>query len=573
MKVFFLPALAVMLMVFVISPRAWADVGPRERRQIHALPVNPSYLEYWEKTRAGDRPNGLIPSPINWSLLKGKTGRGASGLDATSVDLPRSFDLVAKNVTPPVKDQLSLGTCWTFGAIEAIESSVISADKTNGTHNYKELSELHLAYYAYMDEGPDKPAFKAWSDEDEDEDEDEANPIFDRGGSAEMVLALLSRGTGPLAEEDAPYPKEEDVDDWTTYVPDPPPAKGPAQFRLKNAYYFWNEPEAIKRALMKFGGLAFAFGIYKDTVSGDCIYTSGDLGSNHEVLLVGWDDDYPKEAFGPDDQPRGNGAWKIQNSWGADAGKDGFYWISYEDGTLFSDNSSLPIAFEMQPVDAYDGIYFHDPLGMSSVFPDFGESRLTVANAFVAKRDESIVSVGFMTAQDDMDYEIQIYRGIPAGGAPDAGSAVFETPVLRHVDDGGGFVSVQFDSPVRIDKDERFAVAVTYKSLIPDEDFPEVYAPVEAKSVPGYEKAGFNEGESYVLWFNKEWGDAHDESSLDVLDPNARGNFCIKAFTVPNDSSGNDSSGGCDAGIASLLAISMIGAGALFAGKKIAFHR
>jgi hypothetical protein len=283
-------------------------------------------------------------------------------------------------------------------------------------------------------------------------------------------------------------------------------------------------------------------------------------------LLVGWDDNYPKEAFGPR-QPEKDGAWKIQNSWGTSAGTDGFYWISYEDKTVFGRGEeeliSLSAAFEMMPADVYDddGIYFHDPLGMSGFISvtGAGNDSLTTANVFTSKRDEKIVYVGFMTGQDDQDCEIQVYRSIPDGGSPGEGKAVFAEPVAYHVTDGGGYASVKLDDPVQIRKGERFAVTVTFKR--PDGDS-RVAAPIEERLPGEYAKASMNPRESYYLWGN-EWRDIYYET-----DP--KGNFCVKAFTVssPVPDDGGRGSGGCDALSFGLFGILGLAGLTLFALKK-----
>lgn len=49
---------------------------------------------------------------------------------------------------------------------------------------------------------------------------------------------------------------------------------------------------------------------------------------DHIVTLVGWDDDFPAEAFSP--AAGQNGAWLAQNSLSTNWGNNGYYWISYD---------------------------------------------------------------------------------------------------------------------------------------------------------------------------------------------------------------------------------------------------
>jgi hypothetical protein len=66
---------------------------------------------------------------------------------------------------------------------------------------------------------------------------------------------------------------------------------------------------------------------------------------------------------------------------------------------------------------------------------------------------------------------------------------------------------------------------------------------------------------------SEEWSDVYDE------DAGVKGNLCVKAFTLPSEG-GDTSGGGCDAGVASLLAISLIGVFfAVKAVKKVSFGR
>jgi hypothetical protein len=215
----------------------------------------------------------------------------------------------------------------------------------------------------------------------------------------------------------------------------------------------------------------------------------------------------------------------------------------------------------MMPADAYDddGIYFHDPLGASGLITatDAAYDSFTAANVFTARRDEKIAYVGFMTGQDEQDCEIQVYRGIPEGGSPGGGKAVFAAPLPYRVTDGGGYASVKLDDPVQIRKGERFAVAVTFKRPAGDNRL----AVLIEQTVAGYsEKASMNQRESYYL-FGNEWRDIYYET-----DP--KGNFCVKAFTAPSPAPDDDGGSGGGCGSVSFGLFGFAGAALLMLGRK-----
>ncbi|MDR1979970.1 MAG: hypothetical protein LBQ42_14665, partial [Synergistaceae bacterium] len=51
-------ALFLFAAILAGSACAWASVDSETKPKITALPVNPRYLEYWEKIEAGERPGG-----------------------------------------------------------------------------------------------------------------------------------------------------------------------------------------------------------------------------------------------------------------------------------------------------------------------------------------------------------------------------------------------------------------------------------------------------------------------------------------------------------------------------------
>lgn len=83
--------------------------------------------------------------------------------------------------------------------------------------------------------------------------------------------------------------------------------------------------------------------VFKDGIDGkqvcNAIERINSAGS-HAVIIVGWDDNYPKENFPEDCRPSENGAWIAHNSWGT-WGDNGTFYISYED--LYAEDSLFGI--------------------------------------------------------------------------------------------------------------------------------------------------------------------------------------------------------------------------------------
>ncbi|MDL2263487.1 lectin like domain-containing protein [Synergistaceae bacterium OttesenSCG-928-I11] len=512
---------------------------------------NPDFIEYLENVDAGREHEGFIPSPIDYRAIAERVALKAAGRTAS---LPVSYDLAAEGFLTSVKNQKKWGTCWDFATMEAMESNWL---KRHGEEIF--LSELHLGYFAYVQESLDKPAFDT-SDYAQSE-----SSIFSNGGTTGTSRAILSRSTGPVYEDDAPYPDGDlDAKFWQFYDPKLP-SDMPARYRLKESLTFHKtDTDAIKSALMEHGALWIAFstrGIRVDPVEGynnPNIYNHNSVPMNHAVLLVGWDDTRSKDLFlsVSDDKtvPQNDGAWKIQNSWGTATssgkpiGEDGFFWISYEDATIFGIFGAA--SFVAMPLDTYDNTYCHDPLGVVYNV-GYSASDITLANAFTAKRGEDLVFVGFDTLDPDLDYAIQIYKNIPEGEAPSAGTPVLASP-LRGSASVPGYRTAKLDAPIRIEEGERFAIAVTFTTAHNGMNIP-----LEARVKNFSSRAACAPGESYYL-DGTEWKEVMGigAKTFDGTGENTRmayyTNACIKAFTK-NAAPGDGSSGNCGVGGAAAI--------------------
>ena len=524
-SVVFMIMILVTVMIYV-APAAAA---------LKAAPLNPDFVK-WREARetaanakalsATQKPNyGYVPSPVNWSHLKGVVYSAvldSIGRKSASATLPVSYDL--RTSIPPVRNQYPFGNCWTYAAMAATEFNLIG--KRLASSSDIDLSEWYLTYFAYNDESSLKPGFTNSSDE----------AYYDAGGSPWLAVALLSRGTGSVSGLKVATPiRSADV-----YVPN----VMEREWKLKNALYLnigiqkaAERRQLVKETIMAYGVVLARFYWDDDAFNKDnfAYYLRSDFSTvNHDVTIVGWDDDYPKENFNDGNRPKENGAWLVRNSWGARWGDEGYFHVSYEEGTLCN-----VVVFDTVSASDDEKIYQYDPLGLVGFFGERGKNEVYFANIFTAGAYESVNSVAFYTTAPDQPCEIKIYTG--CDGSPVSGKLARTASVTVKAP---GYNTVELDAPVKVVKGEKFSVVVKTSSDLTDFLVPGEYALSKHS-----EKASSERGQS---WVSADGGVTFE----DVSDPNTDAmNVCLKAFATPVSA---HSSGGCSAGFAALALLALV---------------
>ena len=153
----------------------------------------------------------------------------------------------------------------------------------------------------------------------------------------------------------------------------------------------------VKYHIMKYGALYASVDITSEAnPTGKDLYCAReDCESNHAIAIIGWDDNFPKEEFEKGNygqKPEHNGAYLAQNSYGKEWGRDGLFYISYDDvivdsemegiiSTDLTENNSLKLSQLSKPFrdfikDKY-GIYVIEKDGEEYLLKETIEKEIT----------------------------------------------------------------------------------------------------------------------------------------------------------------------------------------------------
>ena len=467
-----------------------ATVAARSSGRGHAAPPSQAFLDYQAILSArlhsglGAPVSGIRPAPIDLPIVT------KAHVPALVGALPSSYDLRPLGRVTSVKDQGQNGTCWVFASMGSLESCLLPGESWD-------FSEDNCA----LTSGFDRPY-----------------GAYETGGNYWMSTAYLARWSGPMTEAEDAY------GDGST----PPglaagkhvqevlwlPARGGA---LDN--------DGVKTMLSEHGAVYASMHVgisdqtkYFDPVHSSWYYNGG--GSvDHAVLIVGWDDAYPRANFAY--TPPGDGAFIVKNSWGTGWGDDGYFYVSYYDSQFGGDLACFVLA---EGTDNYGSVYQYDPLGAVTGY-GWGDGDDWCANTFTAQASEPLEAVGFYTMAPDTQY--QVYVG--------------PTPQSRTLQTSGTFATMGYHTvtlPSSVQLTEGQAFTVTVRLYGTDYSWP---LTIEAAYADYSSGALSDPGQSYVSNTGVTWYDLANDGNV------SEANACIKAFTAAPDAeppmttpSGND---------------------------------
>ncbi len=440
--------------------------------------------------------------------------------------MPSSYSAVDLGYVTKIKDQKSTNSCWAFSAVAAAESSLLKQGLATTSDAVSDLSEAHLVWFTHksLTTDVDDPTFGDGTNE--------GSP-YTKGGYWLRSTYSLARGAGFALEKDYPF-----YADNTSMMGDyAESSRYESKVTLDEAYLIPNEEtNEIKKAIIENGSItaaAFVVNSYLNKGSDGYAYYQNYSASatNHQMIFVGWDDNFSVDNFSSECRPTNPGAWLVKNSYGTSYGDNGYFWISYEDPSLDQFAvEKVSLTNENEKIYQYDGYGYSK--GIGSRYEDENKTPVYTAkqaNVFTSETNEMLSSVSFYTLQNDVSYTIEVYNNVTAGLDNPISGGTKSVVVTEGVASFKGYHKIPLDRNIPVSAGENFSIVVTLS--IKDGDVP-LYVPFEGQSGISdgvYVRYSTSEiGQSYYKYGEDTW---HESSGNDNLN-----NVCVKAFTVPDNS-------------------------------------
>lgn len=472
--------------------------------------------------------------------------------------IPDSYDLRKEGLVTPVKHQGSYGTCWSFAAMNSIESSLLSR------YPKIDLSEWMVAYYTYCE----KFGYPF---------EDEEASVFDQGGKYQFTSAMLAAGIGAFNERfESWYYGDESI---TKDNSDANSVRSIRDYQVTDIEYFpyWNTMDStfddqlhsIKNEIYNGHALVLNYFNCDDYyyekynsyyINEGYMNINDDVSTYHAVSVVGWDDNFPAENFV--DIPPMDGAWLCKNSWGENWGDGGYFWLSYADCSIYD-----VFYLDAEPVQKYSDIHLYDDYGFTNFISSKGNSEAVkydyMANIFSAEEDCMVTAAMLCTVIPDENYEITVYTELddlsdPCSGKPNKVTSGLISDI--------GYHTIDIDDPVSVKAGENYSVVVKIggkegyhiacEGYLDGEMFYEDGTSEYTSDVMGkYISKDFKPNQSFISSDGVKWSDNYEngfyeyemEFGTDIKNKNGSpavgykcyeyiANNSIKTFTSPIDS-------------------------------------
>ncbi|MBN1259673.1 MAG: hypothetical protein JXB35_03245 [Anaerolineae bacterium] len=347
--------------------------------------------------------------------------------DVNLQDLPAVLDWRTQDggrVTP-VKNQGSCGSCYAFGSIAHIESTMLMDGI--GTFDFSENNAKECNWREINNTGSGSCD----------------------GGSFQMLMPLFST-KGVVLESDDPYvaadvdcnscvPYSKTLLDWHIVSGSSMPAT-----------------EALKQYLYDYGPLTTS--MYADSGQGfngsydgsyTLNYTSSPESTNHCVTLVGWSNNLPPVQGGSTPAE----GWIVKNSWGSGWGDGGYFYVTYG-----AANVGLRTSFvgDWKDYDPGDYVMYYDEDGYNSSW-GYGDTTAWGLAEFTPPADTQATNIEFWTNDAPATVDVYLYDTFNGSTLSNLLASVADVTYNE-----AGFHSVALPSPIALTASDDVYAAVFF---------------------------------------------------------------------------------------------------------------
>lgn len=501
-----------------------------------------SYIK-WSNQSEKEKEETIEPIPFAIDLKDAvKRSELNQELKLKTNEIPEKYDL-RNDITINVKDQKNTNTCWAFSITSIFESNV-----RKNQNKSLVFSPRHIEYATsktFLD-GINEKAY---------------NRELDAGGNAYLGFNYATAGNGPVLESDMPFEnntnkiKLSDISNKKVaakleeYRVFPNIKKVINSTGIKysngiaqddgNSQYTEEDVKnirtLIKKHIMKYGAVSsctytqnnnyFNDSKYQSKQASDYAYYCNDNSkvADHAITIIGWDDNFAIDNFNDSCKPKNKGAYLVLNSYGSSFGKNGYFYVSYDD--VFIETQLLGI-IKTNDVD-YDNIYQYDELGQSysPVLKD-DETKETLTTVYAANvynknkttkgEKELLKEVGVSITNTT---NVEIYANLESDDKTKI--ELIASPGILEA----GYHTVKLSTPLEI-KGDKFVICAKYTNQ------EGVAIPIECNLKECENLSSFwdmatgEEGQSYLSSNKNIWSDVVKDLGI------KNSNVCVKAFTV-----------------------------------------
>lgn len=224
---------------------------------------------------------------------------------------------------------------------------------------------------------------------------------------------------------------------------------------------------------------------------------------NHAVLIVGYDDNYSKDNF--DVKPSKNGAFIAKNSWGANWGDEGYFYISYEEPSLYADT----LAVFKPEVQDWDNVQKHEVSGSNGKYSNKSKNALTAANLFTSNANQQITDIGYYVGSAGKQHIITVITGF--NDIKEVNIAKLDkltTTKVEHTPKSEGHTSVKLQNPLNLKNGDKYLIVVETPTHTIEAD--RTLTMLDGSTYKS--NIGLKNGQSYTL-SNGTWNDLNSSNA------------------------------------------------------------